>query len=533
MTSALPPAIDLSRVLELAPVEASQWLVIAPVLLPLVAGAVLILLRPAAGRRRSLAVLLSLPVLVLTVMLNALLLETVLVDGPVTMVMGRWLPPFGIAFTADLLGASLALAGAIVVLLVAIMARGEPQGLASACQPHPLHLLLLAGVTGAFLTGDIFNLYVWFEVLLIASFGLLSLGPDKPAMDGTLTYGFLNLIGTTLFLIAVGLLYGLAGTLNMADLALRLPHLTRGPLIGLTALVLFAFAMKAAAFPLQFWLPASYHTPRASTAALFAGLLTKVGIYAMLRVLVMLLPAAFAGLAPLPGLVAMATMLFGGLGVVQERDLKRLPGFVLISGIGTMLAGLSLGSQQGLAGTITYALHSMLLMLALYAALFAAARLAGTGDIQKAAGLSARHPGFAGLVLALFFAAAGLPPFSGFWPKVLILKAALQAGATMLAATLLLSGLLVTVGLARVFLLVFWRPATGAQATPPDGIMPGGTGLPWTILLPLLFLVGLLLGFGLWPEPLLALAVRAADGLCDPAAYVHSVFPATALRSAP
>lgn len=519
------PSVNLADAMILSPVPLAHWLVVLPVLLPLVAGALLLALRHRHGIARKVI----LPVLVLTLAADAALLFKVLQDGPLTMVMGRWLPPFGIAFTADALGAAFALAAAFTTLLASVYQRGEPAGPGPAYGPEPFTLLLLAGVSGAFLTGDIFNLYVWFEVLLISSFGLLALGSGREEIDGALKYGFLNLVGTTLFLIAVGILYGVTGTLNMADLAARLPQFAGAPLVTLSALFLFAFGMKAAAFPLQSWLPAAYHTPRASTAGLFAALLTKVGTYAMLRVLVMLLAGPLESLSLLLAVVASATMLFGALATLQERDFRRLPGFVLISGIGTMMAGIALTSPGGLTGTILYGLQSMVLMVALYLALFEAARLAGTHDLGKAGGLYDRHPWFSALVLALFFAASGLPPFSGFWPKALIVKAALDIGAWWLAAALLLSGFLLTIGLARAFLIAFWRPAekpaekpagkAGAAAPEADARVPLSATLP-------LALAGLLLlGFGLLPERLLQLAGTAAAGLADPGAYILSVFP--------
>ena len=516
----IDPAL-VAEAMATAPVLPEHWLIVAPVLLPLIGGAAAIAVRHRAGRP---AVWLSLLVLSLTLLANLGLFWKVLEEGPLTMVMGRWLPPFGIAFTADRLGAAFSLAASAATLLAAIHTRTEKTP-APAYGPEPFQLLLLAGVSGAFLTGDIFNLYVWFEVLLISSFGLLALGPGREELDGTLKYGFLNLAGTTLFLIAVGLLYGLTGTLNMADLAARLPALQAGPLVTLASLFLFAFGMKAAAFPVQFWLPAAYHTPRASTAGLFAALLTKVGIYALLRVLVMLMPGPLEQLSLLLAAVAAATMLFGALGTLAERDLRRLPGFVLISGIGTMLAGIALNSPGGATGAIFYALQSMGLMLALYIALFEAARLSGTPDLMKGGGLHARHPLFSGLVLALFFAASGLPPFSGFWPKALILKAALDIGAWWLAGALLLSGFLTTIGLARAYLLAFWHPARpraeakGAEAPP----LPAAPG--YATVLPLAFLGIVILGFGLYPEPLLGFAGDAAGGLTDPTAYIRSVFP--------
>lgn len=508
-------SVDLARALDPAPVPLADWLVVAPVLVPLLAGALLLTL----WGRKGLAPRLLVPALVLTVAANLLLLARVLSEGPMTMVMGRWLPPFGIAFTADILGSAFSFAGSLAALAVGVFQRGDAAGIMPRYHPAPFILIFLAGASGAFLTGDMFNLYVWFEVLLIASFGLFALGPERAQIDGTLKYGFLNLVGTTLFLVAVGLIYGVTGTLNMADLAQRLPETDGAPLVTLTALFFFAFSMKAAAFPVQFWLPAAYHTPRASSAALFAALPTKVGVYAMLRV-GMLLPAPVETLSLLIALVAAGTMIFGALGVLQERDLRRLPGYVLISGIGTMLAGLALGSPGGVAGTIFYGLQSTVLMAALYLALFEAARLSGANDLMAGGGLYDRHPYFSGLVLALFLAAAGLPPFSGFWPKALIVKAAIDIGAWWLAGAVLVSGFLLTLGLARAFLLGFWRPAETAA-----GAGPARAGLSFSATLPLACLGFMLLALGIAPEGLLALSSRAAAGLADPSAYVQSVFP--------
>ena len=299
------------------------------------------------------------------------------------MVMGRWLPPFGIAFTADLLGASMALAGAIAAFAGGLYALSDISPSGRRYGFFPFLLLLMAGVTGAFLTGDVFNLYVWFEVLLISSFGLLILGSEREQIDGALKYAVLNLIATTLFLVAIGYLYAIFGTLNMADIAAK-AKAVRGsaPLMTLASLFLIAFAMKAAAFPVNFWLPASYHTPRIVVSALFAGLLTKVGIYALIRVLVMLLPVERGNLSLLIAIVGAATMISGALGALAESDVRRMFGYVVISGIGNMLAGIALGSVEGVGGSIFYALHSIVLMTALYMAAGQAARLGGSSRHQ-------------------------------------------------------------------------------------------------------------------------------------------------------
>ncbi|MGV1763340.1 Na+/H+ antiporter subunit D [Agrobacterium rhizogenes] len=508
-------AVDLSAALVTAPVELAHWLVILPVALCIGLGAILMMLRDRTAWHGWIAI----PGLVLLVLVDAALLRKVAIDGPITMVMGRWLPPFGIAFSVDLFSAIMALAAAVVALAASLYALGEITTSGRRYGFFPFLMLLLAGVSGAFLTGDVFNLYVWFEVLLISSFGLLILGSGREQIDGALKYAVLNLIATTLFLVSVGYLYAIFGTLNMADIAMkaRAPGNT-APLMTLAGLFLLAFCMKAAAFPVNFWLPASYHTPRITVSALFAGLLTKVGIYALIRVLVMLLPVERAGLGPITTIVAIATMLAGVVGALGENDFRRLLGYVVISGIGTMLAGVALGSADGLSGAIFYALHSMVLMTALYLLAGQAARLGGGFSLSALGGLYRQSGWFAGLSLVLFFAACGLPPFSGFWPKVILVKAALDTGAWWIAATILLTGFLTTIVFGRIFLLAYWRPRTEPDAVAPEPIV-------WQAGLPILALTALVIGFGLFPEQLLYLTQRAAGGLEDPSAYLHSVFP--------
>ena len=288
------------------------------------------------------------------------------------------------------------------------------------------------------------------------------------------------------------------------------------PLMTLATLYLLAFGMKAAAFPVNFWLPASYHTPRVVVSALFAGLLTKVGIYALLRTLIMLFPVEREELSFVIALAGAATMILGALGALGQSDIRRLLGYLVISGIGVMLAGLSLGSPGGTGGAIFYALHSMVVMTALYMAAGLAGRLAGSFDLARLGGLYTRSALFAALSLVLFFAVSGLPPFSGFWPKVMVAKAAMDIGAWWLAAVVFLTGFLTTIAVGRVFLLAYWRPAGGALAD---------EAIPASALLPLAVLTALTVVFGLFPETLLSTIQLAAQGLADPRAYIGSVFP--------
>ncbi|PDS80376.1 Na+/H+ antiporter subunit D [Rhizobium sp. L43] len=511
---AAPTTIDLSAAMITAPVPIGHWLAILPVAHCITLGAVLLMLR-AHPRLQAWLAISGLAVLAL---IDATLLAKVAAEGPLTMVMGRWLPPFGIAFTVDLLGALMAFTAALAALAGGIYALADIGESGRRYGFFPLLMLLMAGVSGAFLTGDVFNLYVWFEVLLISSFGLIILGSERQQIDGALKYAVLNLIATTLFLIGVGILYAAFGTLNMADIAATTGDL-RGtaPLMTLASLFLLAFAMKAAAFPVNFWLPAAYHTPRIVVSALFAGLLTKVGIYALIRVMVMLLPVERQELSLVIALAAAATIVVGALGALAENDIRRLFGYVVISGIGNMLAGVALGGGiDGISGAVFYALHSMVLMTALYLAAGEIARRGGGFSLSDLGGLYRQSGGFTALSLVLFLAACGLPPFSGFWPKVILVKASLDSGAWWLGATILAGGFLTTIAFGRLFLLAYWRP-------PAVALAPSRAN--WRTGLPLAALTALTIGFGILPEKLLALSQSAAAGLADPKAYLHSVFP--------
>jgi len=516
-------AVDLSKAMFTEPVAAADWLVIAPVVVTILGGAICLMTRKQTASQPWLGT----AFLALLVLIDIALLNHILVNGPVTMVMGNWLPPFGIAFTVDTFGAVLTLVAGVIALCASLYALLDVKTLSRRYGFYPLLLLMMAGVSGAFLTGDIFNLYVWFEVTLISSFGLLILGSSKRQLDGAVKYAFLNLVATTLFLIAVGYLYGVIGTLNMADIVGTVRNLPdQAPIGTIATLFLVAFAMKAAAFPINFWLPASYHTPRIVVGAIFAGLLTKVGVYALIRVLVMLLPENRAILSDVVMWAAVATMLTGVLGALAQSDLRRMLGYLVVSGIGSMLAGVALGSVPAVGGALLYAVHSMLVMAALYFATGIIRRIGGAFDLASLGGVYGSNPLLAALFLILAFAIAGLPPFSGFWPKVVLVEASLNGGHGWLAAAILVTGFLTSLVVGRAWIHVFWR---GGPIGTPDGAEKLPTAcipaqLRPAAYLPVMVLVALVAIIGLWPEPLFAVAMQSAAGMIDPSAYVDSVF---------
>jgi multicomponent Na+:H+ antiporter subunit D len=508
--------VDVTQAWVMTPVEPLDWLVIAPVIICLGAGGILLMLRKEVRQHAAI----TLGALALVTLSNAGLLWRVLTEGPVVMTMGRWLPPFGITFHADVLGAAFALTASVVALFGALYALSEVDATEERYGFHPFLMMMMGGVMGAFLTGDIFNLYVWFEVLLISSFGLIVLGSTHRQLDGALRYAFLNLIATTIFLVTTGYLYGVFGTLNMADIARSAEALrSEGPIMTLAVLYFFAFAMKAAAFPVNSWLPASYHTPKVVVSAVFAGLLTKVGVYALLRTGFTLFPMERDTLAPGLALVAALTMVLGALGAIAQNDIRRMLSFLVVSGIGLMLAGIAMGGPLGIGGAVFYALHSMLAMTAIFLLAGIMQRRNGVTLLSDAGGLYASAPALAALALVLVFAVAGLPPFSGLWPKVMLVKAGLDIGAFWLVGAILLSAFLTTLVLARMFLLAFWRPA------PPEA-KPVRAADDGRAVAAVLALTAPLVIFGLYPEPVVALAQLSAQWLLNPAPYIDAVFPA-------
>ncbi len=503
----------------------SDWLIILPVILPLIGAAVLLMLREAREAQYALTLAVAGAVFVSGIALAMRVGNT----GPLSMTMGNWLPPFGISFTADIVSAVFALVAAGVTLAVLVYLRLDMPDRARRDGVYPLILLLLAGVSGAFLTGDLFNLYVWFEVMLIASFGLLVLGGRNIQLDGTVKYGFLNFIATTIFLLALGLLYGTIGTLNMADIVARAAAADWVVMKSIALLLLLAFGIKAAAFPVNAWLPASYHAPPAAISALMAGLLTKVGVYAMLRVLAMLLPASRELLEPVLVVVAMATLLLGPLGAIAETNLRRALGFLVIGGIGASMAGLALANEAGLAAAATYVLHAMLTMTALYLVAGLVETATGETDTRRMGGLYAAAPALAVLFFVLMLAVSGVPPFLGFWPKLLLVEAGVSSWAPggdwwalALWIAVLANALLTLVAGSRLWAHIFWRAGQEGAATeaPNPDLKPLDRRSVWLGVAPAGLLTFVVLVLGLWPEPLLAFGKAAAAALMQPADYI-------------
>jgi multicomponent Na+:H+ antiporter subunit D len=390
---------------------------------------------------------------------------------------------------------------------------------------YPLLHVLLMGVCGAFLTGDIFNLYVWFEVMLMASFVLLTLGGLRAQLEGGIKYVTLNLMSSALFLAAVGMLYGLTGTLNMAHLAVELPQIGNSGLVTTLALLfLIAFGIKAAVFPLFFWLPASYHTAPVSVSAIFAGLLTKVGVYALIRVFTLLFVQDVGYTHTIILAIAGLTMLTGVLGAVVQTEFRRLLSFHIVSQIGYMLMGLALFTPLALAGSVFYLVHHIIVKTNLFLVSGVIYKLRGTYQLKKLGGLYLVYPGLAVLFLVPALSLAGIPPLSGFWAKFILVRAGLEIEQYLIVVTALGVSLLTLFSMTKIWAEVFWK----ADPQPTD-VPTESAGFMEMVLLigPVIILASLTVIIGLWAEPIFNISSRAAEQLLNPADYINAVLGGT------
>lgn len=453
------------------------------------------------------------------------LLALVWQEGIQAVQIGNWPAPFGITLVADLLGAIMVVLAGLMGLAVAVysLATIDPQR--EAFGYYPLLNILLMGVCGAFLTGDMFNLYVWFEVMLIASFVLLALGGERAQLEGAIKYVTLNLMSSALFLAALGILYSLAGTLNMADLARQLPAITQPGLVtALAMLFLVAFGIKAALFPLFFWLPASYHTPPVAVSAIFAGLLTKVGVYALIRVFTLLFVQDVSYTHTLILIMAGLTMITGVLGAAAQGEFRRILSFHIVSQIGYMIMGLGLFTPLALTGSIFYIIHHIIVKTNLFLVSGVAYRLQGTYDLKKLGGLYKHYPAVAVLFLIPAFSLAGIPPLSGFWAKLILLMAGLNINQYAIVLTALVVSLLTLFSMTKIWAEVFWKAKPALEDTGRGQTTQEAPAQKlFVLLLPIIVLALLTITIGLTVEPLLVLAQRAADQLLNPENYIRAV----------
>ncbi|MGL6234141.1 MAG: Na+/H+ antiporter subunit D [Segniliparus sp.] len=511
----------------------SQALVPAPMIIPMTGAAGTLIL----GRRPRLALLTSFGALAVTLVASVWLLVLVDTRGAQRLFLGGWGAsesspgPLGVELSVDRLSALMLVVSASVLLAVLVYAVSQGIRDGDGNEPVsiflPTYLALTAGVCDAFLAHDLFNLFVGFEVLLASSYVLMTIGGGGARIRAGISYVMVSILSSSVFLIGIALVYATTGSLNFDQIAAAMTNIPGGVRSSVFAVLLVAFGVKSAIFPLSAWLPDSYPTAPAPVTAVFAGLLTKVGVYAIIRAHTLLFSGS--GLDSALLVAALGTMLIGILGALAQSDVKRLLSFTLVSHIGYLVFGIALSTPEGLTGTVYYVAHHILVQTTLFLVVGLIERQAGASSLRRLGGLAAASPMLAVLFLIPALNLAGIPPFSGFIGKVVLTQAAIAHGgllAWLLVAGGMVTSLLTLYAIMRVWNLAFWRSRDDApegelaNAAPPTmtselvdiayadradvGRMPAGM-VGATIAL-----VVLGLGLAFAAGPILGVAQRAA-----------------------
>lgn len=499
----------------------SSSLVPLPIVLPLLGAAITVIF----ARFRTVQRLLALAVLSANVGISIALLVQADDKGVVTMDAGGWSAPLGITYVVDRLSAIMLVTSSVMLLVVLIFAIGQ-----HGVEEHhfgfdPIYLVLAAGVSASFITGDMFNLFVSFEMMLAASYVLLTVGGRSDQIRSGMTYVVISLAASALFITALALLYAATGTVNMADLAERIPQLSSGVRAGFSLLLILVFGIKAGLFPLFFWLPDSYPTAPGPVTAIFAGLLTKVGVYAIIRTQTLLFPPeSQQGTALL--VIGGLTMVVGVLGALAQDDLRRLLSFHIVGQIGYMIFGLGLFTVAGVSAVVFYIVQTILVKTNLFLVAALVDRHAGSSRLSRVGGIVRSAP-----VIAVFFAVpalslAGLPPSSGFAGKFALIDAGVASKEWWIVTVALVVSLLTLFSMTKIWAGAFWgQPESGdPDARPPqareEGRTRGGPSLMVfatgvTVVLSILYVV--------FAGPIYDLAERAGADLMNPTVYLDAV----------
>jgi len=496
---------------------AMNALIPLPVVVLLVAAAIALV----AARSRAVQRAVALVAISVALAASVALLVIVERDGAQSTQLGSWPAPIGITLVVDLFSALMLVVSLATVLAVLVYAIGQP-GVDREPVFHPVYLTMSAGVALSFLTGDLFNLFVAFEITLVSSYVLITLGRSREQVRSAMTYVIVNLLASTLFVAAVAWVYAATGTVNLADLATRTADLPDHVRTTLSMVLLVVFGIKAAIFPLFFWLPDSYPTAKMPVTAVFAGLLTKVGVYALIRTQTLLFP----GDGPSTTLLVIAglTMVVGVLGAIAQNDMKRILSFHIVSQIGYMLLGLGLFTVAGVAGAILFVIHQIPVKTALFLTAGLVEESAGSTQLNRVGGLLRRLPLAAGLFLVAALSLAGIPPLSGFVGKLAILEAGFDAHTDTIVAVSLVVSLLTLFSMMKIWNGVFW--GTPEHPTPAlEADQHGRLHTPLLMRAATIALVGLTVAIAVFAGPIYDLSERAAQGLLDPAPYVEAVIP--------
>ena len=483
-----------------------------PVLWPLFTGIFLIFFAKKIKLQRGISLFSSFSGIVISLYL----VIKVHNQGILTLGVGSWEAPFGIVIVADMLSSLLVLTTNIIgfaILLYSFYSIGEER---ERHYYYPVFQFLLIGVNGAFLTGDLFNLFVFFEVMLMASYVLLVLGGTKIQLRESLKYIIVNVLSSSFFVIMVAYLYSVLGTLNMADISQRITEVNQPGIISVIAIgFLIVFGLKGAIFPLFQWLPGSYYAPPIPVMALFGALLTKVGIYSIFRTYTLMFYHDQDFTHTFLAILAILTIIIGVIGAIAYWDVKKIIIYNIIIAVGVILFGISVMNEQALSGSILYIIHDMLIKAALFLLVGIMIKISGSDDLRDMGGLIKQYPAVAWTFFIAAISLAGIPPFSGFAGKLLILQGAAEKGAYLGMAVVLISSLMVLYSVMKIFMNGFWGTPKADYALT--------NGKVNKMLVPAVLLVIISILFGVGTESIYPFITQAVDSLMNPEIYNKAV----------
>ncbi|WP_071393697.1 Na+/H+ antiporter subunit D [Bacillus tuaregi] len=483
-----------------------------PIIVPLLTGILLLFLARHITAQRWISALSSFG----TIIISALLVQKVRTDGIQTLNLSNWEAPFGITLVSDMLSALLVLTTSIILfscIIYSFFGIGKER---EKFYYYAVVQFLIVGVNGAFTTGDIFNLFVFFEVMLMSSYVLLVLGGTAIQLRESIKYILVNVISSALFVITVGYLYSIIGSLNMAHISSRISEMGQtGILTVIAILFLIVFGLKGAIFPLYFWLPGSYYAPPAPVMALFGALLTKVGVYSIMRTYTLFFYHDQSFTHQIISVLALLTIVLGVIGAIAYQDIKKIIIYNIVAAIGVILFGVAVMSPVAITGSIYYLVHDMLIKAALFLLIGIMISITGTSNLTKISGLIQRYPGLAWVFFIAAASLAGIPPLSGFFGKLLIIQGGFGQGVFWGAVIVLLSSLLILFSVMKIFVTGFWGSARSYE---------GEKNVPVkTLLIAPVILVVLSIVMGVGSETVLSYISIAAETLLNPDIYIDAV----------
>jgi multicomponent Na+:H+ antiporter subunit D len=495
------------------------WIIILPILAPFLTAILSIFFWWHPKAQRALNVFGASGLLLSSI----LLFSAVLGQDIIVLHTGSWPAPFGITLVADHFSAIMILATGILGSGAAIYSMASMDIARINYGYFPLFHFLMMGINGAFLSGDIFNLYVWFELILISSFVLIALGSERAQLEGAIKYVTLSLFASIVFLTAVGMLYGTTGALNMAELSLQIAQSEQQGIILVIGIFFFiAFGIKSALFPLFFWLPASYHTPPVAVSALFAGLLTKVGVYAMIRVFTLLFPQTemyqYIFL-----IVAGLTMVVGVLGAAAQTEIRRLLSFHIISQIGYMVMGLAFYTPLSIAAAIFFIFHNIIVKNALFLVSGVIYKMKGHYQLKYLGGFYKNNPFLSILFLIPALSLAGIPPLSGFWGKLLLIKAGIDTQHYVLVGVALAVSVMTLFSMTKIWNEAFWKNKPEVKLRVHGYYERFSLMHKFILYLPIVWLVLVIFVLSFWADKAFEIAHRAGVQLMHPEIYIKAV----------